>query len=1290
MSMPVGPGMDHIMNMMSLHQQALHQLVDSQHETLREALRHADVGDEVVQPEPAHQMLVLEGAFQCLEHRARPLQPLLPPDIDPAPQTLQWTSQSETVSVPSPRVSDDVMDHAVSAKIQEIDSQLESEIQNGGADPDSMNLGRMSEGTNPFGGKDQGKSPILMRLDMLAGIFVLLNSLVMAVELELEGRATGSKIGLETLPGVDMSDFFNACDNIFAVLYFLELCARIYYEGCRFFRGAANWFDIFLATTTCLDVWLLRPMALGGGATDQMILLRLARAVKSMRAIRMVRTLRLFRGLRVLVMACISFLPSLCWSMVLLAVFMIMGALMLGNLLQEFIANPDEDMIWREWIWVHYGTALRSMYTLYEITFAGNWPTYARPVIDQVSSVFSIFFLAYITLVVFAVIRVITAIFLKDTLDAASNDAEHLVVERLQKKSQYVKKLERVFQAIDETGNGMISQSQLSSVLQDPIVRAYFQTLEVDVHEGVAGWEFDFLKFMQTRSVRSVGAQTQLNSRFRLARQLGQEVAQVDVLSGVPIALMENLAMLVKVAVKAVKDFGFKIAYDNHFSDEMFSPRTKTGNRRKNERDGEGGPGAFCHVLDLVRTGEAMVFGVYALSIFEAMPDDSCAPDVISFNSCISSCQKASRWPWAIHLLFSMVGAALAANSISYNAAIGACQRTGHWQQALQLLRSMPTATVEPSVISYNVGVSACEEAAQWQAALQLFGELCGSQDVAPDAFSYNAVFRVLDVTGHWQMVLCLFRDMASRRVCPSVVNFNTAISALGREGQWQLTGQMLGDMVRTSVSRDVITYNATVSSLETASEWELAVKTFASMMEDGVVPTVVSFNACIRAFEAGGCWNLALQLLEDMPAAKVSPDVATGNAVINACGKNAQWLMSMQLFRRLPEMQIAPDTVSFNTTMSILEAAQLWEEALDLFRSMLETRISPDHFSYNAAMSAGAQGGQWQLARQLFGTMCDAEVMPDVYSYSTLSTAYTAASQWQLAVQLFHSMPAGVATDAVCYNTAMLAYQTGEQWQPSLQLFEDMRAATIPADVLSYNGAISSCQKGAQWQPCLSLLQQMLAAKLPPDTISYVSAISCNEKAGQWEWAVHLLGSMQASHVSVNSSCYNGVMRACGLATEWQRSLEVFGRATRSLGADPELHDGILDAVRHEELSLALFASARQAGAYPEFLRSPGIIDLHDLSLGASLAGVHWWLTRIVPDALDAGTFDRFVIVTGLGKSRSDGRGSVIQGPVLSMLQLWGLDASVIPNNPGRLQAFLRVRGACLSWIFGCCGCGS
>ena len=40
--------------------------------------------------------------------------------------------------------------------------------------------------------------------------------------------------------------------------------------------------------------------------------------------------------------------------------------------------------------------------------------------------------------------KVISAIFLKDTLDAAQNDAEQLVADRLRKKAQYVRKLEEV------------------------------------------------------------------------------------------------------------------------------------------------------------------------------------------------------------------------------------------------------------------------------------------------------------------------------------------------------------------------------------------------------------------------------------------------------------------------------------------------------------------------------------------------------------------------------------------------------------------------------------------------------------------------------------------------------------------------------------------------------------------------------------------------------------------------------------------------------------------------------
>lgn len=75
---------------------------------------------------------------------------------------------------------------------------------------------------------------------------------------------------------------------------------------------------------------------------------------------------------------------------------------------------------------------------------------------------------------------------MKDTSDAAQNDAEQLVIDRLRLKEQYVNKLEGIFRAIDDSGNGLISEERLSYILSNPKVAAYFQTLDLDVHEGAA------------------------------------------------------------------------------------------------------------------------------------------------------------------------------------------------------------------------------------------------------------------------------------------------------------------------------------------------------------------------------------------------------------------------------------------------------------------------------------------------------------------------------------------------------------------------------------------------------------------------------------------------------------------------------------------------------------------------------------------------------------------------------------------------------------------------------------
>ena len=133
------------------------------------------------------------------------------------------------------------------------------------------------------------------------------------------------------------------------------------------------------------------------------------RAISSLRALRLLRVLRLCNGLQVLLSpgfswhralalvlspffcagrigylvnscmlcelvpsrkACQSFASSLCWSMVLLLIFIIVGALVIGNILQDFIQDQSANLDDRQWIWHHYGTAYRSWLTLYEVTFA--------------------------------------------------------------------------------------------------------------------------------------------------------------------------------------------------------------------------------------------------------------------------------------------------------------------------------------------------------------------------------------------------------------------------------------------------------------------------------------------------------------------------------------------------------------------------------------------------------------------------------------------------------------------------------------------------------------------------------------------------------------------------------------------------------------------------------------------------------------------------------------------------------------------------------------------------------
>mmetsp|Transcript_30616 Transcript_30616/g.68802 ORF Transcript_30616/g.68802 Transcript_30616/m.68802 type:complete len:597 (-) Transcript_30616:125-1915(-) len=324
-----------------------------------------------------------------------------------------------------------------------------------------------------------------MNLNYCASALLAVNLIFMCFELELQGRAAKQLLSTDgSLSPSEMDELdpiFRVLEVTFDFVFFIELVVRAVVFGLEFFKAFSSWFDWLLVLNGLCDVILFFS-----GDPNTMAL-HVVRALSTLRAIRLLRIFRLFRGLRLLIKACNAFLPTLGWSMVLLGLCISMNGLLLGFLLQPFIREATDSPDWRLWVWTRYGTAYRAVYTVFEITFAGNWPTNTRPVLENVSNMFVIPFGLYITIITFAALRVITAVFLKDTLEAAQNDAEHQVTEKLKRKAQYVSKLEMMFKAIvDDSGNSMITEERLNALLSHPTVKAYLETLDLAVPEGTA------------------------------------------------------------------------------------------------------------------------------------------------------------------------------------------------------------------------------------------------------------------------------------------------------------------------------------------------------------------------------------------------------------------------------------------------------------------------------------------------------------------------------------------------------------------------------------------------------------------------------------------------------------------------------------------------------------------------------------------------------------------------------------------------------------------------------------
>lgn len=123
---------------------------------------------------------------------------------------------------------------------------------------------------------------------------------------------------------------------------------------------------------------------------------------------------------------------------------------------------------------------------MFEMTFTGRWGIYARTVQEHISIGFAIFFVPYVVVVNFAVMRVVAALFLKQTLSVAAQDDAKKAAKLEAEKERIAGELSEFFGEADVSGNGAVSSAEFEAMLKNPSVAEHFKDLGLETEEAVA------------------------------------------------------------------------------------------------------------------------------------------------------------------------------------------------------------------------------------------------------------------------------------------------------------------------------------------------------------------------------------------------------------------------------------------------------------------------------------------------------------------------------------------------------------------------------------------------------------------------------------------------------------------------------------------------------------------------------------------------------------------------------------------------------------------------------------
>jgi len=329
--------------------------------------------------------------------------------------------------------------------------------------------------------------------DFVIGCVIVLNSVTLGLDLtfRLEEEQGGTHRALSGWT----QDFVQPVETCCLVIYIIELSMRFFGSGLKCLEDTWVKFDCVLVTLGMMSEWIF--VALDGDTNlGPLMVLRL------MRLARLARTVRLlvrFRTLWFLVGGLMSSAGTMFYTvLILFTIVYFFGAIGVELVTLNPLSRTDDDFA--QIVDDYFRTVPETMLTLLQFTCLDSIGMIYRPLIMK-DPVLLFYFLGVILCVPVVLMNLVTAVLVNSAIERAKQNQEAEQMYKDKQKKRLVKKLQVVFERLDEDKSGEVSITEISQIsdedkkllfdliaVSDPV--EIFDALNVDGDDFISIDEF--------------------------------------------------------------------------------------------------------------------------------------------------------------------------------------------------------------------------------------------------------------------------------------------------------------------------------------------------------------------------------------------------------------------------------------------------------------------------------------------------------------------------------------------------------------------------------------------------------------------------------------------------------------------------------------------------------------------------------------------------------------------------------------------------------------------------------